>query len=237
MANSRTLSVVTICQNAKFDLMRTVHSVRNQIGASPTLYEHLVCDGGSSDGTLQYCVENQLDVVSESDHGISDAFNKGIESAKGDYILFLNAGDVLLDGALEKVLSVLQVDGGEWYVFSLARARKSLLGRLVGLEVFNLVPTKLLVTLLLYRNFIPHPAAVVKRENLIKAGGFDSSLKVAMDYDLWFRLLLQGACPVFHNRKIVEFDEGGISYHRKFSERAAIRRRWWVYSFKCLFRF
>lgn len=60
------------------------------------LYEHLIVDGGSTDGTLKLLASqpNELrKVTSERDKGIYDAMNKGLSRAKGDYVIFLNAGD------------------------------------------------------------------------------------------------------------------------------------------------
>ncbi len=89
-----TFSIITITFNAASTLEPTLQSVATQQGAD---YEYLLVDGASSDGTValarQYdCVTS---IVSEPDHGLYDAMNKGIQRAKGEYLLFLNAGDSL----------------------------------------------------------------------------------------------------------------------------------------------
>ena len=98
-----TFTYVTVCYNAAAVIGRTLDSVRRQ--DYPAI-EHLIIDGASTDETLAlvtaYSAQTDSDgtahrvlVTSEPDHGIYDAMNKGLRSATGDYICFLNAGDTL----------------------------------------------------------------------------------------------------------------------------------------------
>lgn len=72
-----------------------------------TNYEYIVIDGNSTDGTLDFLknYEGKLTkYVSESDQGIYDAMNKGVKMSSGDYVIFLNAGDLFADATtLEKI--------------------------------------------------------------------------------------------------------------------------------------
>lgn len=89
------LSIITINYNDVAGLERTVDSVKKQ---SWTDYEHIIIDGGSSDGSKAYLQEHEQYFsywVSEPDGGIYNAMNKGVLQAKGDYLLMLNTGDVL----------------------------------------------------------------------------------------------------------------------------------------------
>lgn len=86
-------SIITVTYNAEKTLGRTLASVDEQ---SCRLFEHLIIDGGSSDGTLALINPASTAVrrvVSEPDNGLYDAMNKGMGLAKGDYLIFLNAGD------------------------------------------------------------------------------------------------------------------------------------------------
>lgn len=102
-------SIVTITYNAEKVLQRTLDSVRSQTYRD---MEHLIVDGASTDGTLEMAREYEaraagyeVRVVSEPDRGIYDAMNKGLRLAKGDYIVFMNAGDSFHDErTLERVL-------------------------------------------------------------------------------------------------------------------------------------
>ena len=92
--NAPTLTVVTVVYNDEAHIARTVESVLAQ--DYPAI-EYVVVDGASSDGTLA-AVEpwraRIAHVLSEPDRGIYDAMNKGIRLATGEFILFMNSGDV-----------------------------------------------------------------------------------------------------------------------------------------------
>ena len=108
-----TLTYVTVTYNAANVLQRTLDSVLAQ-DYGPI--EHIIIDGGSTDGTLQlvdsYIARSNaagnshsIQVTSEPDHGIYDAMNKGLMQASGDYIVYMNAGDCFpQDDTLEQVM-------------------------------------------------------------------------------------------------------------------------------------
>lgn len=103
------ITIVTVCYNAQADIRETMESVISQ--TYPNL-EYLVIDGRSTDGTTDIVREYQkkfpIILVSEKDKGIYDAMNKGIRLATGDYVNFMNAGDVFLSNdVLEKVAPYL----------------------------------------------------------------------------------------------------------------------------------
>ncbi len=86
-------SIITVCFNAESVIERTLKSVAEQTYPG---VEYLIIDGASKDGTLEIVSRYEQHitrVVSEPDHGIYDAMNKGISLATGDYLCFLNAGD------------------------------------------------------------------------------------------------------------------------------------------------
>ena len=88
-------SIITVCRNAEACIAPTLSSVDGQ---TCRLYEHIVVDGASTDSTLAILEATPSElrtVVSEPDSGIYDAMNKGLARAKGDYVLFMNAGDRL----------------------------------------------------------------------------------------------------------------------------------------------
>lgn len=86
-------SIITVTYNAASTLPATLRSVGEQ---TCKLYEYIVIDGASKDETAQLARNSGIDnitVVSEPDNGLYDAMNKGLGLAKGDYVIFLNAGD------------------------------------------------------------------------------------------------------------------------------------------------
>ncbi|TAF31369.1 MAG: glycosyltransferase [Cytophagales bacterium] len=95
------VSVVTVCFNALDALKRTIYSVHSQ---SFKDYEYLIVDGASRDGTVQFLSSELSQIydnerirwISEPDKGIYDAMNKALYLAKGDYVIFMNAGDIFV---------------------------------------------------------------------------------------------------------------------------------------------
>ena len=101
------MSVVTVVLNNKEGLEKTITSIIEQ---SYDNIEHIIIDGGSTDGTLDVLkkYENMIDYwVSEADNGIYDAMNKGLCLTSGDYLWFLNADDT----ALPNVEILHELDG------------------------------------------------------------------------------------------------------------------------------
>lgn len=92
-------SIITVCYNAADDLKRTLASVAAQTTDD---YEHIIIDGASTDGSVSLLVDAGIAdarrvIVSEPDKGIYDAMNKGLGRATGEYLIFLNAGDIFYD--------------------------------------------------------------------------------------------------------------------------------------------
>lgn len=107
--NRKIFSVVLAAYNCGRKVETTIDSVLSQ---NKKLFELIVVDGASTDETLE-CVkkyEGDLKLISERDDGVYDAFNKGIESATGEYLYFIGAGDRLREGVLEKVSENLAAD-------------------------------------------------------------------------------------------------------------------------------
>jgi glycosyltransferase involved in cell wall biosynthesis len=101
------ISVITTTFNSGEKIAATVASVLSQ---QKGLYEFLVVDGGSTDGTLAHLRAQGpvLRYLSEPDEGIYDAMNKGIRLTSGKFLYFLGAGDRLLPGVLEAVAAEIR---------------------------------------------------------------------------------------------------------------------------------
>ena len=127
----------------------------------------------------------------EPDMGQSDALNKGFAKAHGEWFFWLNADDVLLPGALEKVRRLIRAKGGE------------LLDWIAGNQV--LIDSQGLVKScsvgngwkgFLYRHAVPHvygPSSFFRSELYQRVGGFDTTLSFCMDWDIWIRFAKDGA--------------------------------------------
>ena len=86
-------SIITVTYNASRTLPATLKSINEQ---SCRLFQYIIVDGASTDNTVELAQNSNIDnieIISEPDYGLYDAMNKGLGLAKGDYVLFLNAGD------------------------------------------------------------------------------------------------------------------------------------------------
>ena len=132
----------------------------------------------------------------ESDCGQSDAFNKGFAKARGEWLFWLNADDILLPGALSAVAAIIQQHRDQ--------SSASRLMWIVGNQMFIDAEGRVVKCVRangwhdwLYRNAVPHvngPSSFFRRELLEKVGKIDESLRFCMDWDLWIRFMRAGAC-------------------------------------------
>lgn len=196
------LSIITIAHE-DFDALRsTVASAANQ--THPEI-EHVVIDGGSTDGTGDWIEDNtDIDIgISEPDDGRYDAMNKGIDHATGEYVLFLNAGDVFAsDDAIASVLGREAVLKRQPPIVS-GRVELALNGDPLGL------------TRPWTRGAegpgLPHPATMIDRE-LHEVYRYDNQFAYCGDYDLWARLKRDGHFDVTYVDDVIAvFDVGGAS--------------------------
>ncbi|HTC13695.1 MAG TPA: glycosyltransferase, partial [Chthoniobacterales bacterium] len=98
------ISIITASLNRKEFIGTAIKSVLSQNYSD---FEHWIIDGGSSDGTLEFLQQYpHLKVHSEPDHGVYDAWNKGIERATGDLITILNTDDVYAPGAFHSCAKI-----------------------------------------------------------------------------------------------------------------------------------
>ena len=100
------VSIIVVSLNTKIDFLETIESIKRQTYKN---YETIVIDGKSNDGTvdeINKIKDNLSNFIIEKDTGIYDAMNKGIALAKGEWIIFLNSGDIFFDDfTLEKIFN------------------------------------------------------------------------------------------------------------------------------------
>ena len=99
------LTIITVNLNNYIGLSKTVESV---IGQTFKDFEFIVIDGGSNDGSIEVIKKFARNInywISESDKGIYNAMNKGIQKAQGQYSLFLNSGDSLYNSGVLQAVS------------------------------------------------------------------------------------------------------------------------------------
>ncbi len=200
------ISVVTVCRNAENTVETTLQSVAIQENING-LVEHIVIDGASEDDTLEV-VKRFFGVrwISEPDNGISDAFNKGLNLAKGAYVLYLNADDYLCDQTVLSDVATYITSNNEpdWIVGDVVEAK----------DGEFMVPKRRYPPScwsLMLRNRIGHQSVFMKRGLILDVGGFETRFKTAMDYDLFERLCARGYKPVYFPRIISVFSKEGLT--------------------------
>jgi glycosyltransferase involved in cell wall biosynthesis len=216
------LTVVTPCLDGASTLPEALASVPR----GPEV-EHVVVDGGSTDGTVDL-LERAAGVhfVSEPDRGLSDAMNKGVAMASGEWIGWLNADDYYLPGAVERVLDAIRANPGALWLTA-----PCLIVDGDGREMRRGVTRYKRFFLrrygrrsLLVQNYVAAPSTFVRRSALLDAGGFDERFRYSMDYDLWLRLA-ERADPVVLDEPVAAFRMAGESlsmtgFERQFEEHA-----------------
>ena len=175
------LSIITINYNDLLGLKKTIESVVNQ---SYSDIEYIVIDGGSTDGSKEYIEQQRSNFsywVSEEDNGIYNAMNKGIKIAKGEYLLFLNSGDWLVNnGIIEKLLkSVSTEDIVYGNIFKVNDKGEAI-------EKKGVASSNVRLSDLYYRSIF-HPASILRRDLFEKYGYYDESLKIVSDWAFFLK--------------------------------------------------
>lgn len=222
------ISVITICFNNLTDLQKTCATIDAQ-SVSPD--EHWVINGSSIKDIEQWLIHTPQPAyrkwINERDHGIADAFNKGIKHAMGEITHLLHAGDVYASNdVLKKVTAFFeQHPSVQWISGNIQLVR-------AGLPVIVGKPFE---KSKLYRGMrsVAHPTWFVKKEVYGRIGNFNPLYKIAMDYDLLCRIANEPY--LYMDRVMVIFDDAGISntkYLDSLIENRKIYESYFGFSFR-----
>jgi glycosyltransferase involved in cell wall biosynthesis len=181
------ISVIVPCYNHERFLNEALESI-----ASPGLdIEIVVVDDGSTDATpdvvATFETPCELRFVRQQNAGLSAARNRGLRESRGRYVVFLDADDRLAAGGLETGATMLDEHPEAAFVFGRCGAMDT-----EGMLLPSLPQPRLVRDLyreLLRRNYIWSPAAVMfRREAVERAGGFNSKVDGAADYELYLHI-------------------------------------------------
>ena len=199
------ITIITVCLNAENTIKKCIQSVVDQ---DYSAIEYIVIDGASSDNTCRIIRQmNRADIfLSETDAGLYDAMNKAIAKASGDFILFLNADDYLVDATtIREAVKLMEVEEADVYYGNL-EVRNGAQGIAIH-KPWN--ECSLIAALSIY--CLPHQAMFSRTSLFDAIGGFSTKFKVLSDYDWYLRAFESGAGFKYMDVLISSFSFDGIS--------------------------
>lgn len=182
--------------------VESVHAQRVDLGDD---LEHIIVDGGSTDGSREWLHANSemgYTCIFERDHGQTDALRKGFARSNGTVLAWLNADDTLEPHALSRVLRVFDEHPDATLV-----AGACVLVDALG-AVISAIPTPSnpsYLGLLLNEAVPPQPATFVTADAYRRVGGVDSRYQLAMDVDLWLRVARVGRVVFLPDQILARF--------------------------------
>ena len=203
------VTIITVCYNSSSTIRDTIVSVIDQ---DYNDIEYIIVDGLSSDNTLEIVHEyrdNINEIISEGDAGLYDAMYKGLMSATGCIIGFLNSDDIYASASvITDIVNTFKRQGTD-----------SVYGNLVYVDKTNtnIVKRQWISTNSNSSSFKsgwhpPHPSLFIRKEIYLKHGNFDINLRLAADFDLMLRFLEYYKVTIFYlPQLIVNMRLGGES--------------------------
>lgn len=223
------ISVVTAVYNRAATIAEAIESVQRQ---TYSVVEHIIQDGGSSDGTLgeiARCANKETKLVSERDNGIYDAINRGIRRASGEIIGLMHSDDTFAhDQVLSKIAACFsdpRVDGVYGDLQYVAANEPWRVIRHWHSGEFN--------PALLKRGWMPpHPTLYLRRTIFDRLGFYDPTFRISADYEAILRFLMQGKITLEYIPEVlVKMRLGGESnrslghiFRKSYEDLRAIRK-------------
>lgn len=186
------------------------HAIESVLGQDYPNFEVIVIDDGSSDNTLSVlkCYTSQVNVVIQKNRGPSSARNNGLRQARGEYVWFLDADDMLVADAFRITTEYLDsnpdagVAVGQWA--HMDEDGKSTTDFSSSFKVGKSA-SDVLYRQMLLQTLVPVGTALFRRSFLVACGGWDENLWCAEDRDLWLRLLESGCRFDFLNTPVAYY--------------------------------
>ena len=204
----KSLSIITVNRNNARGLKRTISSVLAQTYPD---FEFIIIDGASEDESRGIIRENAGHLnywISEPDNGIYHAMNKGVKVAKGEYCLFLNSGDYLVDcNVLENIfnhdIKADIISGNVLKMRSNTKFRRVSSHDSVSLH-------KLCI------HSLPHQASLIRRSLFDEIGNYTESYRIVSDWEFFLKALVIHEKSYQHiSLDISYFTIGGVSSTRE----------------------
>ncbi|SCX82164.1 glycosyltransferase family 2 protein [Flavobacterium caeni] len=204
-------SIITINYNDHEGLKKTIGSV---IGQTFKDYEFLVIDGDSTDGSKHILSQNASRItyaVSEPDSGVYNAMNKGIRAAKGEFIIFMNSGDLFHDPEVLAKADAL-IDGQHDIYYGDVIVKKP------NSERHKTYPNKLTFAYF-YTNALCHQATFIRRQLFFDHFLYNEDYKIYSDGEFFLYTICKIGVPYKHiDLTVAIYDFTGISSNPKYEK-------------------
>ena len=217
--NTADISVITVVLNDKSGLERAISSVQRQ---RSLVIEHLIVDGGSTDGSAELSREfSSVLIDSKPDGGIYPAMQRGAMRASGEFLIFCNSGDMLFgNDFLAEAIHQLRIDKSLWGFGPIIELTQR------DSYAWVSAPKCADARSIISRNvFVPFPSFVIDRNLFLQLGGFTDQFRIAGDFELICKTA-NSSKPSIFREPIALFAAGGISYVKAdvaWKEEIAIR--------------
>lgn len=203
------LSIVSVVLNNKDVIEENLKSIHGQTFKD---LQHIVIDGGSTDGTAEYLKGNHgfsIKLVSELDDGIYDAMNKGLKIASGEIVGFLNSDDVYAsDNILEKIVAIFDKSKTDSVYGDLEYVNHTLRKTVRNWKSGEYIAGKMQLGWM-----PPHPTFFVRKSVYEEYGYFDTGYEISADYELMLRFLEKYKISTYYLPEVfVKMRTGGRSY-------------------------
>lgn len=181
--NQPFISIITPFFNSHTTIKETIESVKKQTYLN---FEHIIVDDGSaqpvSDTIKNYLQSSQIKIIRQDNQGVAVARNTAIKHATGDYLVFLDADDLISPNYLEKIIAVFtnkpDTSMVACYVQEFGRSQNKVKIKHFDIEDFY------------YRNGLFPSIIALKRADFIQVGGYNPLLKVCEDWDLYLKIAM-----------------------------------------------
>lgn len=206
------ISIITATFNSGKTVRDTIESVQKQTYSD---YEYIIKDGGSTDNTLSICQEyeswfgGRLKIISVSDKGIYDAMNMGIEIATGNVVGFLNSDDLYTsDDILQSIVDTFNENDIDAVYGDVHFVKDDDLNKCVRYYSSSVFRR----SLMRFGMMPAHPSFYCKKAVYDKYGYFDTSYKIAADFESLLRFIYIGKIKTQYIKKdFVTMRTGGAS--------------------------
>lgn len=214
MKNTFKISIITATYNNIQFLPGLLGSIHDQTYSS---IEHIIIDGGSSDGTVETLKQCNLisHFISEPDYGIYDALNKGLRIATGDIIGFLHSDDLFaLPQTIENIVQAFATPlAGKGSTPDVVYGDLVFVDQHDSDKIIRFWKSQTFNRRLLHQGWMPpHPTVFMLRGVYEKHGFFDINLKCSADYDYILRVFQDKALTVSYLPQVItKMRVGGMS--------------------------